>query len=208
MTRRPGARAAVFLDRDGVINLPVPDGMSGLHESPYCPGDVRLVPGAAEALRVLRSTGAALVIVSNQPAAAKGTATVADLDAVHEEVMAQLHAAGADVDLALYCRHHPDGIDPRLGRACECRKPNPGLLIEAACCLSDIDLGASWLIGDSDVDVGAAHAVGAQAVLLAEPLSAHRRTGSANPERHEPSVLSAAQFVARELGRQSRPEVR
>ena len=116
---------AVFLDRDGVINEPVPHPVSGLLESPHRAEDVELTPGCVEALGMLRGTGAALVVVSNQPSAAKGTATDADLDAVHREIAGRLAAAGVAPDDWRYCRHHPDALDPARA-ACDCRKPAPG----------------------------------------------------------------------------------
>ncbi len=193
----------VFLDRDGIINLPVVDPASGLLESPYHPRDVTLVPGIADAIVLLRTTGAAIVIVSNQPAAAKGKATLAALTAVADAVRVALRERGADVDAAFYCHHHPDGVDSGLGRACDCRKPADGLLRMASRAFGVDDLSDSWLIGDSDVDVLAAHSAGARAVLVEEPLTSHRRAGRAKPERTEPTVLSAAMVVASEMGVES-----
>ena len=192
-----GADRAVFLDRDGVINELVADPASGRPESPYRAEDVALTPGAVEALRVLRTLAVPLVVVSNQPSAAKGTATIADLMRVHEAVMALLADAGVGVDDVRYCFHHPDGVHPDLGRACDCRKPLPGLIHQAAAALGldDAALGRSWLIGDSDVDVEAARAAGCSTVLVDEPRSAHRRRG-ARADRSAPDVLEDARIVA------------
>lgn len=167
------ARAAVFLDRDGVINEPVPDPQTGgLPESPYRPEDVRLVPGAAEAIKELHDAGFLLVAASNQPAAAKGNATMEQLQAVHERVVELLAAEGAALDDWRYCFHHPD----RDG-ACRCRKPEPGMLLDAAA-EHDIDLSRSWMVGDADRDVEAGRRAGVRTVLVEHPGSAHRRKGA------------------------------
>ena len=195
----------VFLDRDGVLAVPVVDLRTGLPESPCRPQDVRLVEGAAPALRLLRGIGATLALVSNQPAAAKGTCSLADLDAVHAEFSRLLAVEGLHLDVVRYCHHHPEANVPALRGPCACRKPAPGLLFDAARELGFPDFRATWMIGDSDVDIAAGKRVGARTILIEEPLSAHRRTGSAAPDHHAPSVLSAAQIVADAVGR-LRPE--
>ena len=176
-TRRPAA----FLDRDGVLNEGVPDPSSGALESPLRVEDVRLLPGVAAALRLLAGAGFALVCVSNQPAAAKGRATVDELLAVHERVLSLLAREGARLDASYLCPHHPDGVVPELSGPCPCRKPAPGMLLEAADELG-LELGASWMFGDTDADVGAGAAAGCRTVLLAYPGSAHKRGGGARAD--------------------------
>jgi D-glycero-D-manno-heptose 1,7-bisphosphate phosphatase len=176
--------AAVFVDRDGVINEPVWDERTNSHESPYRPEDVTLVPGAAEGLAAL--TGFKLVLVSNQPSAAKGQTTLEQLAAVHERVA---EALGVPFDGVYYCHHHPDFTGP-----CDCRKPAPGLLLTAADDLG-LDLAASWMIGDADTDVTAAHAAGARAVLIEHPRTAHRRAGAVQPEHIAPDLRAAASWI-------------
>ncbi|HEX6020920.1 MAG TPA: HAD family hydrolase [Solirubrobacter sp.] len=176
---------AVFVDRDGVINEPVWDPLTETYESPLRPEDVALVPGAADALARLRDAGYLLVLVSNQPAAAKGTATRAALDAVHERVVDALRI---ELDGVYYCHHHPDFTGP-----CDCRKPAPGLLLRAAGDLG-LELSESWMIGDADTDVAAAHAAGALAVLVQHPRTAHRRHG-ALPDLTAPDLAGAAALI-------------
>jgi D-glycero-D-manno-heptose 1,7-bisphosphate phosphatase len=178
---------AVFLDRDGVLNETVWDAADGRHESPLHAGDVALVDGAADAVRRLAEAGARLVIVSNQPAAAKGKATEAELDAVHEQVAALWADAGVRPDAWRYCRH-------AAGDGCACRKPLPGLLLDAAAELG-IDLGASWLIGDTDADAGAGRAAGVRTILVEHPGSAHRRTGGPAPDHQVRSVAAAVEAI-------------
>ncbi len=171
--------AAVFLDRDGVITAPVPDPWLGTWESPYRPEDVALLPGAAGAVRELRAAGFLLVGASNQPAAAKGTVDLDALWAVHERTVALLAAEGAALDDWRYCFHHPDGTVAGLAGPCACRKPAPGLLLDAA---RDhhIALTRSWMIGDSDSDVLAGRAAGTRTVLVEHGRTAHRRSGTAD----------------------------
>ncbi len=180
---------AVFVDRDGVINEPVWDAHTESFESPYRPEDVALVPGAADALARLRDAGYRLVLVSNQPAAAKGTATLVQLESVHERVAEALRTEGVELDGAYYCHHHPDFTGP-----CECRKPAPGLLLRAAGEL-ELRLSESWMIGDADTDVAAAHAAGALAVLVQHPRTAHRRHGAVS-DLTAPDLAGAAALIA------------
>jgi D-glycero-D-manno-heptose 1,7-bisphosphate phosphatase len=172
---------AVFVDRDGVINEPVPE-----TESPYRPEDVALVPGAASGLRRLREAGYKIVLVSNQPGAAKGMTTRAALDAVHERVMDALRI---ELDGVYYCHHHPD-----FTGSCACRKPAPGMLLRAADELG-LELAASWMIGDADTDVAAARAAGVRAVLVEHPRTAHRRNG-ADADLIAPDLAGAAALIA------------
>jgi D-glycero-D-manno-heptose 1,7-bisphosphate phosphatase len=173
-------RPAVFLDRDGVINELVADPKTGVLESPYLAGDVTLMPGVGDAIQRLAGAGFALIVVSNQPAAAKGIASAADLDAVHARVIGLLGDAADSIEDWRYCRHHPDASDPAL-RSCECRKPLPGLLLDAAH-ERGLDLTRSWTIGDADRDVAAGEAAGTRTILVENPDSAHRRTGSVKPD--------------------------
>jgi D-glycero-D-manno-heptose 1,7-bisphosphate phosphatase len=175
-----GARAA-FLDRDGVLNEGEPDPESGLPESPLHPDQVRLLPGVGPALRELAAAGYLLVGVSNQPAAAKGKVTVEELAATQERVLELLAADGVRFDDFKLCLHHPEGIVEGLRGPCDCRKPAPGMLLEAAAELS-IDLANSWMIGDTDADVGAGRNAGTRTVLVEYPGSSHKRVGSIAPD--------------------------
>lgn len=175
MTRR-----AVFIDRDGVLNELVPDPESGLPESPLRPADVRLLPDVGPALAHLAATGYLLVGVSNQPAAAKGKVSQAELMAVQARVVELLAGEGARFDDFKLCLHHPEGTVEGLAGSCDCRKPAPGLLLEAAAEHS-IDLVRSWMIGDTDTDVGAGRNAGTKTVLVEYPGSSHKRSGGAEP---------------------------
>ncbi|HWW90156.1 MAG TPA: HAD family hydrolase [Solirubrobacteraceae bacterium] len=198
-------RPAAFLDRDGTLNEFAPDPDSGLPESPLSVADVRLIEGAAGAARQLADAGFALVCVSNQPAAAKGKVSLEGLLAVHERVLELLREEGVHLDASRLCLHHPDGVVPELSGPCDCRKPAPGMLLDAADELG-LDLASSWMLGDTDSDVLAAHAAGCRAVLIEHPGSAHKRAGGARPDLAASSLADAAAQLLDELAPASSPE--
>lgn len=195
--------AAVFLDRDGVINQGVIDDEAGAYESPYHADDVVLEDRAVEGLRVLEGLGVPLIVASNQPAAAKGRVSLAELWEVHERVVGLLGDEGVTLDDWRYCFHHPQGKVPQLSGPCPCRKPLPGLL-RAAAERHGIDLGRSWMIGDTDYDVGAGRAAGTRTVLVENPRSAHKRSGEAGESFLAPDLTAAASIVVAETGGESR----
>lgn len=174
-------RAATFLDRDGTLNELVPDPASGLPESPLCAADVRLIEGAAGAARALARAGFALVCVSNQPAAAKGKVSLERLLAVHERVLALLREEGVHFDGSRLCLHHPQGVVAELTGPCDCRKPAPGMLLDAAEALG-LDLASSWIVGDTDSDIAAGRVAGCHTVLIQQPGSVHKRLQAVNPD--------------------------
>ena len=164
----------MLLDRDGVLNELVTDPDSGKAESPLDVGQVRLVPGAAAAAVRLARAGYLLVCVSNQPAAAKGKVSVAQLLAVHERVIALLERDGVRLTAWRLCLHHEDGVVPALAKRCVCRKPAPGMLLDVAATLG-VDLASSWMVGDTDADIGAGQAAGCRTLLVRYPGSVHKR---------------------------------
>jgi D-glycero-D-manno-heptose 1,7-bisphosphate phosphatase len=188
---------AVFFDRDGVIVELVWDAVDRSFEGPNVKGDVRLVPAAADAIRRIRSLDYRTVIVSNQPGAAKGKASHEDLLGAHEHVVRLLAESGVVIDDYRYCLHHPDALDPALARACECRKPKPGMLLQAAAAL-DIDLSLSWMIGDSDADAEAGRIAGCRTILVENPRSMHRRQVDGHVDYRVRDVAHAAEIVVSE----------
>src|SRR5436305_1954462 len=133
---------ALFLDRDGVIDALVlhDDGEWG---APLRPEDLRLLPGATEAMKTAASNGWLLFVVTNQPDAAKRKTTQASLHAVHDELLRQL--GDAPVTEFFYCFHRAEDL-------CACRKPSP-YFVQHAARYHNVDLAQSWLVGDSDTDV-------------------------------------------------------
>lgn len=171
-----GGAPAVFLDRDGVLNELVEDPVAGVPESPLSVDDVRLIPGAAGGALALHEAGYMLVCVTNQPAAAKGKVTLGELEAIQGRVAELLGAEGVTLDAWRMCPHHPDGVTEGLAENCQCRKPAPGMLLDAARELS-LDLSRSWMVGDTDADTQAGAAAGCRTVQIEHPASAHKRAG-------------------------------
>jgi D-glycero-D-manno-heptose 1,7-bisphosphate phosphatase len=184
-------RPAAFLDRDGVLNELVIDPDTGQPESPLQLADVRLIAGAAAGAAALRGAGYALVCVTNQPAAAKAKVSADELGAIQRRVCELLGAEGVRLDGWRMCLHHPDGVVPELTAPCACRKPAPGMLLDAAAELK-LDLSRSWMIGDSNSDVAAGRAAGCWTVLIENPASAHKRVAAGNSDLRARDLSDAA----------------
>jgi D,D-heptose 1,7-bisphosphate phosphatase len=151
-----GRRPAVFLDRDGTL----------IEQVHYLsdPNAVRLLPGAAEALRRFRRAGYASVVISNQSAVGRGLITHERVAEIHDELRRQLAEQGAGLDAIYYCPVAPE-CDDRTAQEHPDRKPAPGLLRRAALELG-LDLGASWMVGDMISDVLAGHNAGCRGSIL------------------------------------------
>lgn len=150
-------RAAVFLDKDGTL----------VHDVPYNvdAGLVRLMPDAGPALARLQAAGYALVLVTNQPGVARGLFGESDLEPVWVELARQLSPYGVAFEAVYYCPHHPQGSNRRYAYSCSCRKPEPGLLFQAAV-EHGYDLLRSWMVGDILDDIEAGRYAGCRTVLL------------------------------------------
>jgi D-glycero-D-manno-heptose 1,7-bisphosphate phosphatase len=149
-------RWTVFLDRDGTINRKAPEG-----DYVRSPEALVLLDGAAAAIARLRSAGARVVVVTNQRGVALGRMSLADLAGIHQQLRHKLAAAGAEVD-AIYSCPHDEG-------SCDCRKPGPGLFLQAVDDDPLIDLSGSAMIGDSMSDIQAGDRLGMVTVFLKDP---------------------------------------
>jgi len=156
---------AVFLDRDGVINAYVYNREFGTVDSPTNPDEFALLPGAAEAIAKLNEAGLLAIVVSNQPGIAKGRFTPKLLDAMTGKMKELLKRAGGRLDAVYYCVHHPEGSVDGYRLACECRKPKPGLLHQAAREWG-IDLRRSYTVGDGFIDILAGQTAGTRTVFV------------------------------------------
>lgn len=148
---------AIFLDRDGTIN----DEVGYLdHEN-----KLQMIPAAFEAIRLINESGMKAVVVTNQAGVAKGLFTEKFVRKINGQIQSALLEKGALIDRFYFCPHHPsEGNDP-YRKICACRKPEPGLLHQAAADL-DIDLARSYLIGDRLRDIEAAHRAGVRGILV------------------------------------------
>ena len=160
---------AVFIDRDGTLNEMVYDKTHGILDSPHNPDEVRLIPKAADFLKTIKKCGYLAVIVTNQPGIAKGTLTMQTLQAINARLAALLAAEGGAWDHLLFCPHFPvpSPVKNEHVVECECRKPKPGLMLSAAGKFN-IDLPASWMVGDGLNDVQAGKAAGCRCILVAK----------------------------------------
>ena len=152
---------AIFLDRDGTINKYV----GFLRDI----DQLELLPGVAEAIRLINESGYLAIVATNQPVIARGEVSVPELNRIHEKLETLLGAAGAYIDALYYCPHHPhkgyEGEITELKIDCDCRKPKPGMLLRAAE-YYNIDLSFSWMIGDGENDVRCGQAAGAHTALI------------------------------------------
>lgn len=171
--------AAVFLDRDGTMieDVGYLDALSR----------VEFYPWTVDAIRMLNRAGLPVVVVTNQSGIARGMFSEAFVAETHRHMDARLAAGGARVDAYYYCPHHVDGRVPVYARACDCRKPGPGMIEQAARELG-LDPARSFVVGDKWLDVQLARAVGARAILV--------RTGTgAEEERRPPNGVTADAVV-------------
>ena len=154
-------RSAVFLDRDGTLNREV-------HHL-NAPEQLELLSGAADAVRRINRTGRLAIVVTNQPAVARGDLTPAGLERIHRKLKGMLGRHGAYLDAIFACPHHPDGGFSgevrELKRECACRKPRTGL-IDAACRDLAIDRCGSWMVGDTTSDIETGRRAGLRTILL------------------------------------------
>ena len=154
---------AIFLDRDGTINK-----MVGFITKPE---QFELLPGVAKAIKAINKSGYLAIVITNQPVIARGDCTFEQLQTIHNKMETELGKEGAFVDAIYVCPHHTDkgfsGERPEYKCDCDCRKPKPGLLLQAAKDFN-IDLSQSYMIGDSDGDVKAGENAGVKEAIRVE----------------------------------------
>ena len=181
---------AIFLDRDGVLN----------EERSYIshPDQVVLIDGVAEALKQLNRSHYRTVVITNQPVIARGEASEADLQRVHNRLDTLLGAEGAYVDALYWCPHHPDkgyaGERTELKIVCDCRKPARGMIDKAAAELN-IDIAASWYVGDMTTDIELARRCGMRSVLVETGFGGRDGKFDARPTHVAPSLREAVAFI-------------
>ena len=174
------ARAGILLDRDGTII--VDHGYIGSVDR------VEFIDGSPEAIASFNRAGIPVAVVTNQAGVARGLYGIDDVDRVHRYISDRLAEYGAQIDLFVYCPYHPEGVVEAFTRASEDRKPAPGMAKAAGTALN-LDLTASWVVGDRPEDIGLAEAVGASAVYVGAD-------GCARPGVWSfPDLAAAAPFI-------------
>lgn len=193
MSNTPSNRA-VFLDRDGVLIRDV--------DLLTAPSDVHTLPGVANALKRLAAAGFRLIVVTNQTVVARGLATEAQVDQINAIISQRLASEGAPpLDRFYVCPHHPGATLAAYKIDCQCRKPRPGMLLRGAQDFN-VNLSASFLVGDRITDIIAGAKAGCRTVLVrsgrhqaapivtSEPLDA-----SIQPDRVCADLATAADWI-------------
>jgi len=178
---------AVFLDKDGTLIPDIPYNVDG--------NLVTLDEGVVEGLQLLQSYGYLLVIVTNQSGLAHGYFTLEQLDTVRNTIKKMCSKIGIYLDGFYYCPHHPNGTIPGYKAECECRKPQPGLLLKAAGDM-DIDLSSSWMIGDILNDVEAGNRAGCKTILINNGNETDWHSGAGRaPQYQARDLAEAARYI-------------
>ena len=192
MSEKTTMDAAIFIDKDGTLIDNVPYNVD--------PALIRLSHRAGEALSLLRQLGFRLFIISNQSGVARGYFPEAAIEGVKTRIAELLTPYDVALDGFYYCPHHPAAAIERYAVACECRKPMPGMLLNAAG-EHGIDLKRSWMIGDILDDIEAGHRAGCRAVLIENGNETEwEKSGIRQPDYVVPDMYEAAQAIAQAVG--------
>ena len=151
-------RKAVFLDRDGVLNKDPPHYAHRLDQ-------LELIPRSGTAVKKLNEHGYLVIIISNQSGVARGYYTEKDVSLFNNALLMKIQECGGEVDAIYYCPHHPEAKTERYRLTCNCRKPEPGMILQAAK-EHNIDLQKSYVIGDKRSDIEAGKNAGCQTILV------------------------------------------
>jgi D-glycero-D-manno-heptose 1,7-bisphosphate phosphatase len=181
LRRTAPGRAALFLNRDGAV----------VEEAGYLcrAADIDLIPGAAKVISTANQRGIPVVMVTNQSGVGRGNYGWDEFKSVQEAILALLASEGASIDAVYACAHHPLAKGGLAHPDHPARKPNPGMLLQAASALA-LDLKSSWLVGDKADDVEAAKRAGIAGALLVA-------TGYGDAERQRAATLASSVFEVR-----------
>ncbi len=179
---------AIFIDRDGTINLDV----HYLDD----PDKFEMYPGVGEGVKKLKDSGFKVIVITNQSGIARGYFTEKQLSDIHERMKKEFREFDVMLDGIYYCPHHPDDN-------CNCRKPNTGLF-EKAIREHNIDVKKSYMLGDKILDVGAGKKIGARTVLVPEPnmreeILSKKKEWGYNPDYTADDFMGAVEWILRNL---------
>ena len=193
-TRHPAPTPAVFLDRDGTIS----DEVGYINHL----SRLRVFPWSGEAIHKLNLTGRPVIVVTNQSGVARGYFSEKLVRQIHKKIADELAAHEARVDAYYYCPHHPSGRVAAYRKDCQCRKPSPGMVMEAAEKFH-INLSVSYVVGDSYRDMQLGFNAGTRTILLMTGYGRgeyehHRRTWPRPPDHVAENLLEAAEIILSE----------
>ena len=188
-------RRGVFLDRDGTV-IALFAGTGYLKRTK----DMRLLSGAAQAIRILNKAGYLVFITTNQAIVARGELTEKKLQAIHIALSDRLRRRGARVDAIYYCPHHPHGVVKKYRVICTCRKPKTGLLRRAASEFN-VDLKKSFIVGDHTRDILAGKRAHMKTVLVATGHAGKDATYTVKPDFSAHNLLAAARIITKSTSR-------
>jgi D-glycero-D-manno-heptose 1,7-bisphosphate phosphatase len=192
---------AVLLDRDGVINALVYHQDAGVVDAPFTRSQFKLLPRVPEAIRLLNDLGLGVAIVSNQPGIAKGHLKAEVLKVFERAMLSRTRAAGARIDGIYYCLHHPEARVRKLRQCCRCRKPEIGLLEQAAADLK-VSLSECYMIGDGIPDMLAGSRAGCRTIFIGRwkcEICQFTEAPHVRPAFVAKDLLEAAEFIRSEL---------
>lgn len=182
---------AVFLDRDGTLISYLPY----LHR----PEDVEILPGADQGLRLLRSEGYRLIIITNQAGIAHQYFDEAAVETVHQRMFQLFSLRGCSFDAVYYCPHHPEGKNLAYRRSCSCRKPEIGLLEKAASQFG-LNLKLCYMVGDNASDVKTGENAGGIGCLVLSGIGSGEFHCTTGLRLAFPSLLAAARWITKRRG--------
>ncbi len=184
-------RKAIFLDKDGTLIPDIPYNVN--------PDLITLQPGVTEGLKLLKQEGYIFAVISNQAGVARGYFKYQDLDKVSQKLNFLLNPEGIQIEAYYFCPHHPLGKIAEYSIRCDCRKPEPGMILKAAKDLQ-IDTEKSWMIGDILNDVEAGNRAGCRTILLDRGNETEWIEGSfRKPTFVAADFLQAARFISNNL---------
>lgn len=191
---------AVLLDRDGVINALVHHVDAGVIDSPCTRSQFKLLPRVGAAIRLLNDLGLRVAIVSNQPGIAKGHLKPKMLETFERLMTAGIRKENGHIDSIYYCLHHPEAKVARLRRRCHCRKPETGLLEQAASDLR-VSLNECYMVGDGIPDLLAGSRAGCRTIFIGRwkcEICQFTEAPEARPAHVAKDLWEAAEFIAGE----------